>query len=260
MNAGPIARPFAARMMRKARRRTSKSEFKKLVVSVKGELKIKEERPLIFPVHDLGSEKSICSVLDSYRSSLPPHRRPLLDHYHLVDLAYRVVGVGSVGTRCLVALLLGDAPDDPLILQIKEANRSVLEPFVRRCSFENQGDRVVQGQRLIQAASDLLLGSKSRGGHDFYVRQLKDMKGTLNLEELPPEIIQWFGDLCGRTLAQAHARTGDFCRIAGYLGKSDQFDRAIADFAEAYADQVERDHSAFVKAVHSGRLPAERNA
>jgi uncharacterized protein (DUF2252 family) len=165
--------------------------------------------------------------------------------------------VGSVGTRCMVALFAGDAHDDPLFLQIKEAGRSVLEPFVRRCRFANQGERVVQGQRLIQAASDLFLGWKTRAGHDFYVRQLKDMKGTVDIEDMEPETIVEFAGLCGRTLAQAHARTGDFCQIAGYLGKNDEFADAIVEFAEAYAGRVEADHEQLVKAVQAGRLPAE---
>jgi uncharacterized protein (DUF2252 family) len=259
-NAKGKALSYARKSFKKARRRTSMREFKKLVSEIGGELKIKEDRPLIFPVHDLKIEEEISSVLDAYRATLPLNRRLLLEHYHLVDLAYRVVGVGSVGTRCLIALLLGDATDDPLILQIKEAKRSVLEPYVRRCRFQNQGERVVQGQRRLQAASGLLLGWKSRSGHDFYVRQLKDMKGTVDLDEIPSAILEPFSGLCGRTLAHAHARTGDFSVIAGYLGKSDQFDVAIAEFAHDYADQTELDHAALVKAVRQGRLPAEKAA
>jgi uncharacterized protein (DUF2252 family) len=199
----------------------------------------------------------IAGILGEYAATLSPDRRLLFDRYRLVDLAYRVVGVGSVGTRCMVALFYGDDDDDPLFLQMKEANRSVLEPFARPCPYPNQGERVVQGQRIIQAASDIFLGWKRSGGYDFYVRQLKDMKGIIDVTELQPSLMVLFSGLCGRTLGQAHARSGDFCQIAGYLGKSDQFDVAIAQFAHAYADQVERDHQALVGAVHGGRLPAE---
>jgi uncharacterized protein (DUF2252 family) len=256
---GATARYFR-RMFRKARRRTSKREVRRLVVTTNGQPHIREDPPLLFPVTDLRVRANLCSLLDEYVQTLSPDRRVLMGSYHVIDLAYRVVGVGSVGTRCQVALLYGDGDDDPLILQLKEANRSVLEPFVRRCPYENQGERVVQGQRIIQAASDLFLGWKSRGNHDFYVRQLKDMKGTVDIDEMAPQTIRDFASLCGMTLAHAHARSGDFCQIAGYLGKGDRFDTAIAELAEAYADQVERDHALLERAVRTGKLPAERAA
>ena len=256
---GPTRRYFK-RMFRKARRRTSKREFGRLAVTVDGEPQIQEDPPLIFPVKDSRVRSNMCTLLDEYARSLSPDRRVLLDSYHVIDLAYRVVGVGSVGTRCLVALMFGDGNDDPLILQLKEASRSVLEPFVHRCPYANQGERVVQGQRIIQAASDLFLGWKTFDNHDFYVRQLKDMKGTIDIDDMDPQTIVDFCELCGMTLAHAHARSGDFCQIAGYLGKGERFDTAIADFAEAYADQVERDHALLENAVRSGRLPAERAA
>jgi uncharacterized protein (DUF2252 family) len=199
-------------------------------------------------------------VLTEYASTLRSDRQLLLERYQLIDMVYRVVGVGSVGTRCLVALFLGDGQDDPLFLQIKEANRSVLEPFARPCSFPNQGARVVNGQRTIQAASDLFLGWKTTGGHDYYVRQLKDMKGAVDITDMEPATIIDIAGLCGLTLAQAHARSGDFCQISGYLGKNDQFDVAIAEFADAYADQVERDHAMLAAAVRAGQLPAELGA
>jgi uncharacterized protein (DUF2252 family) len=252
-----VTRRYFKRMFRKARRRTAKREVGRLVVTVDGHSSIGEDPPLIFPVRDSRVRSNMCALLDEYVGSLSPDRRVLLDSYHVVDVAYRVVGVGSVGTRCLVALLYGDGNDDPLVLQLKEASRSVLEPFVRRCSYPNQGERVVQGQRIIQAASDLFLGWKRFHEHDFYVRQLKDMKGTVDIDEMDPQTIVDFAELCGMTLAHAHARSGDFCQIAGYLGKGDRFDTAIADFAEAYADQVERDHALLERAVHSGRLPVE---
>jgi uncharacterized protein (DUF2252 family) len=253
-------RRYFRRMFRKARRRTSKREVGRLVETTNGQSHIRRAPPLIFPVTDVRVRDNLCSLLDEYVHSLSPDRRVLLDRYHVIDVAYRVVGVGSVGTRCQVALLYGDGEDDPLILQLKEAGRSVLEPFVRPCPYANQGERVVQGQRILQAASDLFLGWKRRGHHDFYVRQLKDMKGTVDIDEMDPQTIVDFAALCGMTLAHAHARSGDFCQIAGYLGKGERFDTAIADFAEAYADQVERDHALLERAVRGGRLPADRAA
>ena len=252
------ARRYLKKSLKKARRRTSKREMEKLtVVGDDGERHIRPDPPLIFPLEDEHARDVARGLFGEYASTLSPDRRMIFDRYHLVDLAYRVVGVGSVGTRCMVALFLGDGDDDPLFLQMKEANRSVLEPFARRCSYANQGERVVQGQRIIQAASDIFLGWKTSAGHDYYVRQLKDMKGTVDVEDLHPSVFVLFAGLCGRTLAQAHARSGDFCGIAGYLGKSDAFDVAVAQFARAYADQVERDHQALADAVRRGRLPAE---
>jgi uncharacterized protein (DUF2252 family) len=248
-------RRYFQKMFRKARRRTSKREVGRLVVTTNGEPHIREDPPLIFPVTDVRVRDNLCSLLDEYIQTLSRDRRVLMDSYHVIDIAYRVVGVGSVGTRCQVVLLYGDGNDDPLILQIKEANRSVLEPFVRRCTYANQGERVVQGQRIIQAASDLFLGWKTRGTHDFYVRQLKDMKGSVDIADMSPQTIVDYAALCGMTLSHAHARSGDFCEIAGYLGKGDRFDTAIADFAEAYADQVELDHAKLERAVRAGKLP-----
>jgi uncharacterized protein (DUF2252 family) len=255
-----VTRRYFRRLFRKARRRTSKREVGRLVVSVDGEPSIREDPPLIFPVRDSRVHSNMCTLLDEYAHSLSPDRRVLLDSYKIIDVAYRVVGVGSVGTRCLVALLFGDGGDDPLFLQLKEANRSVLEPFVRRCPYANQGERVVQGQRIIQAASDLFLGWKTFDDHDFYVRQLKDMKGTVDIDEMDPQTIVDFAELCGMTLGHAHARSGDFCQIAGYLGKSERFDTAITEFAEAYADQVERDHALLENAVRAGRIAVEHVA
>jgi uncharacterized protein (DUF2252 family) len=252
-----VTKRFFRRVFRKARRRTAKREVGRLVETINGHAQFHEDPPLIFPVRDSRVRSNMCALLDEYVSSLSPDRRVLLDSYHVIDVAYRVVGVGSVGTRCLVALLYGDGDDDPLILQLKEASRSVLEPFVRRCPYPNQGERVVQGQRIIQAASDLFLGWKTFHDHDFYVRQLKDMKGTVDIDEMDPQTIVDFAELCGMTLAHAHARSGDFCQIAGYLGKGDRFDAAIGAFGDAYADQVERDHALLECAVRSGRLPVE---
>jgi uncharacterized protein (DUF2252 family) len=248
-------RRFGRRWVRKARKRTSLREMEKLTEMVHGHRRIKEDPPLIFPMEHGHMHDVIAGILGKYALTLSPDRRVLLERYRLLDLAYRVVGVGSVGTRCMVALFVGDNDDDPLFLQMKEASRSVLERFARPCLYPNQGERVVQGQRIIQAASDLFLGWKRSRGHDYYVRQLKDMKGTIDFEKLTPQVLVSFSALCGRTLAQAHARSGDFCQIAGYLGKSDRFDIAMRKFALAYADQVERDHDALLTAARGGRMP-----
>jgi uncharacterized protein (DUF2252 family) len=254
------ARRYAQKTFRKARRRTSARELGRLTELVAGARRIKEEHPLLFRITDGSEDELAHAVLNEYGATLSTDRRLLFERYHLIDIAYRVVGVGSVGTRCMVALFLGDGGDDPLILQIKEASRSVLEPFARRCNFANQGERVVTGQRTIQAASDLFLGWKVWGGRDFYVRQLKDMKGTVDIDDMAPEVIADFAGLCGLTLAQAHARSGDFCQIAGYLGKNNQFVAAIAEFADLYADQVERDWARLAGAVRIGQMPAELGA
>jgi uncharacterized protein (DUF2252 family) len=197
-------------------------------------------------------------MFQKYRDTLPEERRTLLGRYELVDVARKVVGVGSVGTRCAVALLIA-GPRDPLILQFKEAHESVLAPYAGRSRYANQGERVVTGQRLLQSASDIFLGWTSDGhGHDFYFRQLRDMRMKIDIEKMSKQ--DWFEyvELCGWVLARAHARTGDPARIAGYLGKSGAFDEAIAKFAVAYADQTERDYAMFVKALRGGRLLLRR--
>ncbi|WP_240488648.1 DUF2252 domain-containing protein [Labilithrix luteola] len=249
------SRRFGKRWVKKARKRTSLREMEKLTQIVDGHRHIKEDHPVIFPIEHGHMHDVIAGILVKYAATLSRDRRVLFDRYRLVDLAYRVVGVGSVGTRCMIALFTGDNDDDPLFLQMKEANRSVLEPFAHHCVYSNQGERVVQGQRIIQAASDLFLGWKRSGRHDYYVRQLKDMKGTIDFERLTPAVLAGFAALCGRTLAQAHARSGDFCQIAGYLGESDQFDNAILEFALSYTEQVERDHEAMLKAARGGLMP-----
>src|SRR5208282_1381407 len=192
--------------------------------------------------------------------TLPEERRIVLDRYVLVDLARKVVGVGSVGTRCAVALLMA-GPHDPLILQIKEAHASVLEPYAGKSRYANQGERVVTGQRMLQSASDVFLGwTRDDDGHDFYFRQLRDMRMKIDLEGMSKQ--EWFEyvELCGCVLARAHARTGDPAWIAGYLGKIEAFDEAIAKFAVAYADQTGRDHALFLKAIRAGRIRAHSGA
>jgi uncharacterized protein (DUF2252 family) len=195
-------------------------------------------------------------VLGRYRASLRDDLAVLLDAYELVDMAVKVVGIGSVGTRCAVALLMAHA-NDGLILQIKEARRSVLEPYAQPCTFENQGQRVVTGQRIMQTASDLFLGwSDSDDGHQFYVRQLSDMKGSIDATSLTSAQLLAYASLCGRTLALTHARSGNPAILAGYLGRSDVFDRAIAKFASTYADVVDTDYAAFIAAIERGDIEA----
>ena len=255
----------------KGRRKDQSRAFEKLAVRVNGEARIQADPPLIVPIEDLADartarrlERGARGLLDSYLSSLSGDRRRLVERYRYADLARKVVGVGSVGTRAWVVLLLGRDSSDPLFLQAKEAQRSVLEPFAGRSEFQNQGQRVVEGQRLMQAAGDLFLGwlHEPRGldddePRDFYLRQLWDSKTSVDIATMRPEDMALYARLCAWTLARAHARSGDSCAIAGYLGSTDVFDRAIADFAEAYADQNERDYSALLDAIASGRVEAQ---
>jgi uncharacterized protein (DUF2252 family) len=194
----------------------------------------------------------------AYRATLQDDRRQLLERFEIVDIARKVVGVGSVGTRAFIVLLQGRDAQDPLFLQIKEATASVLEPYVRKSRYRQHGERVVQGQRMMQAASDIYLGWTK--GLDvrrhFYWRQLRDMKGSAEPELMRPVGLTFYARICGWTLARAHARSGDPVAVAEYLGQSDTFDKSIADFSERYADQNERDYQEFTKAVRSGRLEA----
>jgi hypothetical protein len=236
---------------------------------VDGELRIKADPPLIVPIDDVileGTEWEdptplIKKLLSSYRRTLGSHGHPL-EEYRYVHTARKVVGVGSVGTRCYILLLLGRDHRDPLFLQVKEAQASVLERFLGESAHNHHGRRVVSGQRLMQAATDIFLGWQRIKGldgvtRDYYVRQLHDWKGGLDVESLPPSGAAFYAQLCGATLARAHARWGDRIAIAAYLGKGDAFDRAIADFSAVYADQNERDFETFSAAVQSGRLTAQ---
>ncbi len=239
----------------KALTRTSAQALPKLTQLVYGKWQIVDKPPLIYHLPpDSVLEKEVESVYQHYRSTLRDDLRVLLDRYRLVDIAIKVVGVGSVGTRCVVALLMTDA-NEPLFLQMKEARASVLEPYTAKSVYQNHGQRVVTGQRLMQAASDIFLGwTRSDSGHDFYVRQLRDMKIAVDIEKLSVSEMIGYATLCGWALARAHARSGDPATISGYLGNSDVFDRAIADFAVAYANQTECDYQALVDAVKSGRI------
>ncbi|MEV8588700.1 DUF2252 domain-containing protein [Streptomyces sp. NPDC051180] len=258
-----------ARALAKARTRDSLQAFDRLTETVGGRPVIAADPPLLVPVSDLlpelqrtALERQFRRLIERYGATLPSDRRTLLADYRLADVARKVVGVGSVGTRCWIFLLLGRDDRDPLFLQAKEADTSVLAPYAGASAYRNQGERVVSGQRLMQATSDILLGWERVDGidgrrRDFYVRQLRDWKGIAEPERMLPRGMAAFGDMCGLTLARAHARSGDRIAIAAYLGGGDSFDRALATFAEAYADQNERDHRALVDAVRAGRLPAE---
>ena len=244
----------------KATLNTSRREFPKITALQHGRPRIIDRPPLISHSRDIARlGKHVRQMLDRYRVTLPEERRIVLDRYALVDVARKVVGVGSVGTRCAVALLMA-GPDDPLLLQFKEARASVLEPYAGKSRYLNQGERVVTGQRMLQSASDVFLGwTGDDQGHDFYIRQLRDMRMKIDVKAISRQ--DWFEyvKLCGWVLARAHARTGDPACIAGYLGKTEAFDEAIATFAVAYADQTERDHASFLKAIRAGRIRARRH-
>jgi uncharacterized protein (DUF2252 family) len=253
----------------KARTKDSLKAFAKLTQVVNGERRIVSDPPLIVPIDDLAGDlagaelhEALRVLIRSYRRTLSRDRRLLLERFRYTDAARKVVGVGSVGTRAWIVLMLGRDGDDPLFLQAKEAQASVLEPYLGKSQFANCGQRVVEGQRLMQAASDIMLGWIRTVGldgveRDFYIRQLWDAKGSAAVETMVPSGLTWYAQACGWTLAKAHARSGDAVAIATYLGGSAAFDRALTSFAESYADQNERDHSALQEAVATGRIVAE---
>ncbi len=237
--------------------------FPTLTSETNGRYAIKDDPPLITHLKVEEHALWLKTLLEGYEASLPDDRRVLLNRYHVVDLAQKVVGVGSVGTHCYIALLLGndgDKDSDPLFLQIKEAQASVYERYIAPSIYSNHAERVVCGQHLMQAATDIFLGWTSSEATDCYIRQLRDRNGTPNLEHLLENDFILYVGLCGWTLARAHARSGDPAQISGYLGTSDLFDRAIASFAQAYADQTERDYDALVAAARSGRVPVKKVA
>jgi uncharacterized protein (DUF2252 family) len=253
----PGASEFRKGVAEKARRRVGEHLAPKLVQPEGRRLTLVEQPPILFHVHEARERKLVEAVERAYRISLPPERRVLLDRYRMVDVAFKVVGIGSVGTRCYVALLLS-SDDHPLLLQFKQASASVLEPYAGRSIYGNQGQRVVVGQRLMQSSSDIFLGwAHGLRSFDFFGRQLRDMKMSVPVEESSAAQLKTYAEICGWALARAHARSGDAARISGYLGKSDAFDRAIGRLALAYADQNERDHAALAKAVKRGRLKAQ---
>ena len=259
----------AERNVAKAQKKNSLKAFDRLVHEVDGAPRIISDPPLLVPARELVSddqrqelEERIQEMLGRYRESLKGDRRHLFDSYRFVDLARKVVGVGSVGTRAWVILMMGRDGQDPLFLQAKEAEASVLEPYAGASGFGNHGERVVEGQWLMQASSDILLGWLPAFGmddreRDFYVRQLWDGKRSVDIETLPPKGLEIYGRVCGWTLARAHARSGDRIAIASYLGKGDGFDQAVAEFSERYADQNELDYGALADAAKSGRIEVE---
>ncbi len=251
----------ARKKIAEAHKQTHEHLFHKLTTPSRGLPRIVDQPPLLYHVDQLEGVRTtqslVANFFQHYRETLAEERRILFDHFKLVDFALKVVGVGSVGTRCFVALLLA-APDDALFLQIKEAVPSVLERYTGTKEVEHNGQRVVVGQRLMQSASDIFLGwSRGPGGRDFYVRQLRDMKVSIDIETHTPRVMQAYARFCGLALARAHDKAGDAAMIAGYLGGGDQFDEAMGDYAMAYADQVERDYAAFVTAVRTGRLKSD---
>jgi uncharacterized protein (DUF2252 family) len=258
-----------ARALEKARTRDTLQAFGKLTEVLDGRLRIVAEPPLMVPLRDLMPEteerdlhSAFRGLIRQYRTTLQSDRRALLERYSFVDMARKVVGVGSVGTRCWVVLLTGRDADDPLLLQVKEAAPSVHAEFVGKSKYTNQGQRVVAGQRLMQQASDIFLGWQRTTGidgveRDFYVRQLRDWKGSIEIADLRPDGLKAYGELCAWCLARAHARSGDRIAIAGYLGSSPAFENALADFGEAYADVTEGDHRALAEAAAAGRVHAQ---
>ncbi len=265
--ADKAAKKAAEKAARKAHTRDSLQALSKLAEMVEGRYRIVSQPPIVVPLRDLAPsigrsvdemERLIHEQFRAYRATLQDDRRRLLERFEIVDMARKVVGVGSVGTRAFIVLLQGRDQGDPLFLQVKEATASVLEDHLPKSRYSQPGERVVQGQRLMQAASDIFLGwtKGAEANRYLYWRQLRDMKGSAVIETMSPPAMTFYAGICGRTLARAHARSGDPVALAAYLGKKDRFDHSITDFAERYADQNEQDHHAFVDAIRSRRLEA----
>lgn len=249
------ARKLRMQLADKARKQVIENHFPKITEAVAGRHRFVEQPPVLVRVAE-GRDAEIRELMADYRESLSDDRRVLLDRYQFEDLALKVVGIGSVGTTCCIGLFFSE-DNHPLILQFKQARRSVLEPYVGASAYDNQGQRVVRGQRLMQSSSDIFLGwLRTSRGDDFFVRQLRDMKLSIPMDGYSAKQLERYASICGWTLARAHAKSGDAASISGYLGKSDEFDDAIADFAVAYADQNEADHKTLVEAVKAGRLEA----
>jgi uncharacterized protein (DUF2252 family) len=262
-----------ARLTKGAAKARSKDHLKamsKLTHQVDGKLRIKSDAPLLIPLRDIPTfgdpdqlRTQVEQSLAQYRETLSDNRRRLLDRFHVVDIALKVVGVGSVGTRCMIVLLVGNNAGDPLLLQIKEATDSVLADQLPKSVYPYHGQRVVEGQRLMQGAGDIFLGwsqadsGHQYSGHQYYWRQFHDMKGSADVAAMSPRRMAGYAKLCGWTLAHAHARSGDPIAISGYLGRSDVFDRALTEFAFRYADQNQHDYEAFTDAIASGRIEAK---
>jgi uncharacterized protein (DUF2252 family) len=254
------ARKRIAQRIEMERRKTLPDHlYPKLVTEADGHPRIKDEPPLIFhPAEDVapGLQSGYAEAIASYRESLAEHVRILFDRFHFVDLALKVVGVGSVGTICGVGLFMA-SDNDPLFLQVKEAKMSVLEPYAGKSLHPNHGQRVIAGHRIMQAASDVFLGwSRGQNGRDFYVRQLRDMKMSVMIEGLDAGMLRQYARMCSHALARAHARSGDAAMIAGYMGSGQTFDDAITEFAAEYSSQNRRDYRQFVHAIREGRIEA----
>jgi uncharacterized protein (DUF2252 family) len=265
--AAKLAKKSAEKAVAKAHTRDSLQALSKLGEVVDGRYRIVSQPPIVVPARELAAtyglsaeeaERAIHAQFRAYRATLRNDQRQLLERFELVDVARKVVGVGSVGTRAFIVLLQGRDQHDPLFLQVKEATASVLEGPLPKSRYRQHGERVVTGQRMMQAASDIYLGWTKRAevNRHFYWRQLRDMKGSAEVETMVPVALNFYAGICGWTLARAHARSGDPIATAAYLGKGDTFDRSITDFAEGYADQNEQDYQAFAKAIRSGRLEA----
>jgi uncharacterized protein (DUF2252 family) len=259
-------RKLMERNLAKTRAKDSLRAFSKLTTIVDGEPRIISDPPLIVPIEELSDGRDIeafaRNVNRGYRRTLQDDRKHLLERFRYVHAARKVVGVGSVGTRAWIMLMVGRDNDDPLFLQLKEAQPSVLEPFLGKSEYASHGQRVVEGQRLMQAASDIMLGWHRVPGldgvmRDFYFRQLWDQKGSAIIEGMKPKELAAYADICGRTLARGHARSGDAVTISAYLGSNDAMDQALADFAELYADQNELDYAALATAVKKGQIKAD---
>jgi uncharacterized protein (DUF2252 family) len=261
------ARRFAVaridRFEERARSRNSVRALRSLTVERDGKYQIRSDPPVVFPLRDLPAEYDTASLevqaleaIDAYKATLSDNRRRLLDRFVPIDVGVKVVGVGSVGTICLIVLMFGRDSADPLFLQVKEANASVLEEFAGPSEYDHHGRRVVEGQRMVQAESDIFLGwTQGRLGRHFYVRQLQDWKGSVAVDAATPDLLRFYAQMCGITLARGHARSGDPVAIAAYLGNSNAFDLAVTEFAEQYNRQNMTDYDAFRQAIVDGRLP-----
>jgi uncharacterized protein (DUF2252 family) len=256
-NLDEVARRDTEAVVARARRKTTDRAVSKLTVLDGGSLRIRDEPPLITHIDEPELIDRVHGALARYRSSIAPEVRELIDRYDVVDFAVKVVGVGSVGTRCYVMLMRGRDDADHLFLQVKEAQVSVVEQFHKRAPYSHSGERVVVGQRTMQAASDPFLGWTTERGRHFYVRQLWDMKGSVDALSFDGGELESYGKLCGWTLARAHARSADCAAVAAYLGAGDRADRAFAEFGWRYADTIERDYETFTAAIASGRISAE---
>ncbi len=258
-------RKSLAKRATKSRSKGSMRALKKFTEKVDGNFRIKSDPPLIIPLRDMPASENPDELgreskrsFDAYKNTLDDNRKVLLDKYHVVDIALKVVGVGSVGTRCLIVLLEANDDSDPLFLQIKEATDSVLEDYLPKSRYSHHGERVVRGQRLMQVSGDIFLGwSVGSGGHAYYWRQLYDMKGSADIAKMSPRVLKQYAQICGWTLAHSHARSGDPFQISGYIGSGTVFAESLTEFAYAYADQNQKDYEAFTAAIASGRIEAK---